>query len=139
MQSLTKFLRRLIGLSILLLSSVHAQTNSYKLTPLVSDANASVPHVDPNLLNPWGICVIPGQPFWVSDNNSGFTTLYSFDDTPQGKSRIAPPKGSSNPATPTGCVANSLGGFNINGNSSLFIFDTEDGTISGWVGAGSSH
>jgi uncharacterized protein (TIGR03118 family) len=138
MQSFVKFLCGLICLSILPLSSVHAQASSYKLTPLVSEANASVPHVDPNLLNPWGICFIPGQPFWVSDNNSGFTTLYSFDGTPQGTFRIAPPKNSSNPATPTGCVANSVGGFNINGNSSLFIFDNEDGTISGWVGAGPS-
>ena len=48
---------------------------------------------------------------------------------------IPPPAGSSAAATPTGIVANvSQTGFVVGGLPSLFIFDTEDGTISGWNG-----
>src|SRR5216683_1460271 len=31
---------------------------------------------DPFLLNPWGIAFLPGGPFWIADNNKGFSTLY---------------------------------------------------------------
>lgn len=34
-------------------------------------------HVDPNLINAWGVSFTPTSPYWVSDNNSGFSTLYT--------------------------------------------------------------
>lgn len=118
----------------------HAQTssNNYKQTNLVADTATVTPapaHVDANLLNPWGIAFFPNNPFWISDNNSGFTTLYDQNGILQGTFRVAPPAGSTAPATPTGIVANlPMTGFAVGGISSLFIFDTEDGTISGWNG-----
>jgi uncharacterized protein (TIGR03118 family) len=115
-----------------------AQANSYKQTNLVSDTAGMAPNVDPNLVNPWGIAFFPNQPFWISDNASpiGVTTLYDQTGKLQGTFTIPPPHGSSNPATPTGIVANLSGqGFLVNGQPSSFIFDTEDGTISGWNGA----
>jgi uncharacterized protein (TIGR03118 family) len=120
--------------------SAQAQGNSYKQTNLVSDTPGMAPVIDPNLVNPWGICIIPGQDIWIADNGSptGVSSLYNAAGAEQGAFTIAPPAGSSNPATPTGCVGNSAGGFNINGSSSFFIFDTEDGTISGWTGGASS-
>jgi len=118
--------------------TLRAQTNSYKQTNLVSDTAGLASNTDAHLLNPWGICFIPGFPFWISDNNSGFTTLYSNGGALQGTFSVAPPHGSSNPSTPTGCVANSQGGFLAGGTASSFIFDTEDGTISGWTGGASS-
>jgi uncharacterized protein (TIGR03118 family) len=98
------------------------------------------PVIDSNLVNPWGICIIPGDPFWIADNASptGVTSLYNAAGVAQGAFTIAPPTSSSNPATPTGCVGNPSGGFTLNNSSSLFIFDTEDGTISGWTGGASS-
>jgi len=122
------------------LSGAQAQTNSYKQTNLVSDTAGLAPVIDPNLVNPWGICIIPGNPFWISDNASptGVSSLYTNTGMIEGAFTIAPPKGSSNPATPTGCVGNSLGGFQAGGSTSVFIFDTEDGTISGWTGGASS-
>jgi uncharacterized protein (TIGR03118 family) len=120
--------------------AAQAQGNSYKQTNLVSDTTGLAPVIDPNLVNPWGICIIPGEPFWISDNASptGVTSLYNTAGAIQGAFTIAPPAGSSNPATPTGCVGNSAGGFTLSGGSSIFIFDTEDGTISGWTGGTSS-
>lgn len=118
------------------LGSTQAQTNSYKQTNLVSDSQVTAPNTDAKLVNPWGIAFIPGQPFWISDNNSGFTTLYNQHGNPLGTFLVAPPPGSSNPATPTGIVAPpSNVNFNVAGQASIFIFDTEDGTISGWTGA----
>src|SRR5580693_501748 len=133
----------LLGLGcahILSLPAAQAQVNSYKQTNLVSDTQGMAPVLDHNLVNPWGICLIPGDPFWIADNASltGVTSLYNTAGAVQGAFKIAPPTGSSNPATPTGCVGNSAGGFSLGGSSSLFIFDTEDGTISGWTGGTSS-
>jgi uncharacterized protein (TIGR03118 family) len=112
--------------------AAHAATsNSYKQTNLVSDTAGT--NVDPKLKNPWGIAFLPGAPFWIADNNSGFSTLYDKTGASGAFSvTIPPPAGSSHPATPTGIVVNTGGGFKIAGNVSLFIFDTEDGTISGW-------
>src|SRR3979490_2779846 len=116
------------------LPSAHAQTNSYKQTHLVSDT-AGAANMDAKLVNPWGIAFVPGNPFWISDNNSGFTTLYDQNGALNGSFTVAAPHGSSNPATPTGIVAPPSGvAFNVSGQPALFIFDTEDGTISGWTG-----
>jgi len=134
------FLLGLVCAQVLSLPAAHAQVNSYKQTNLVSDTQGMAPVIDPNLVNPWGICIIPGDPFWISDNASptGVTSLYNAAGMIQGAFTIAPPAGSSNPATPTGCVGNPSGGFTLSGASSMFIFDTEDGTISGWTGGTSS-
>lgn len=130
----------LVCAQVLSLPAAHAQGNSYKQTNLVSDTQGMAPVIDPNLVNPWGICIIPGDPFWIADNASptGVTSLYNTAGAIQGAFTIAPPAGSSNPATPTGCVGNASGGFSLSGSTSLFIFDTEDGTISGWTGGTSS-
>jgi uncharacterized protein (TIGR03118 family) len=128
----------LVSVSALPFPSAHAQTNSYKQTNLVSDMAGVAAHMDAKLVNPWGIAFVPGNPFWISDNNSGFTTLYDQNGALSGSFTIPPPNGSSNPATPTGIVAPPGGvTFNVNGASALFIFDTEDGTLSAWTGGNS--
>jgi len=129
----------ILGLfTIAFTSNAQVSTNSYKQTNMVADTAAATPapaHVDANLLNPWGIAFFPGGPFWISDNNSGFSTLYDQNGVLQGTFTIPPPTGSTLAATPTGIVANvSQTGFVVSGLPSLFIFDTEDGTISGWNG-----
>lgn len=109
-----------------------AQTNSYTQTNLSSDTPGNAAFTSPDLINPWGIAFIPGNPFWIADNNSGKTTLYDKTGNLLGTFTIPPPHGGSGPATPTGIVANTQGGFNVAGISTQFIFATEDGTISGW-------
>src|SRR6266566_3792263 len=91
-----------------------SQLNSYKQTNLVSDTQGLAPVVDPKLINPWGVAFLPGGPFWVADNGSGFATLYNQSGAIQGSYAIPGPNGSS---APTGIVAN-----------------TEGGTILGWNG-----
>jgi uncharacterized protein (TIGR03118 family) len=139
MKRFWSFILGLVSVSALPLRLAHAQTNSYKQTNLVSDTAGMAANTDPQLVNPWGVAFTPGSPFWISDNNSGFTTLYDQNGKLQGSFTVAPPKGSSNPATPTGIVAPPNGTvFNVNGQPAMFIFDTEDGTISGWTGGAST-
>jgi uncharacterized protein (TIGR03118 family) len=98
---------------------------------------------DKNLVNPWGTSFGPGGPFWISDNGTGVSTLYNgagrkFPPNQPLVVTIPPPLGSpaGTTAAPTGQVFNATSDFAIskNGKSapSLFIFATEDGTISGW-------
>jgi uncharacterized protein (TIGR03118 family) len=143
---LTRFYKRFSMVAAVMLglfafcgtANAQVSANNYKQTNLVADTSSVTPapaHVDANLINPWGIAFFPGGPFWISDNNSGFSTLYDQTGMLQGTFTIPPPAGSSAAATPTGIVANlSQTGFIVGGQPSLFIFDTEDGTISGWNG-----
>src|SRR5882724_90160 len=136
------------ALSLFLLPAV-TQAQHYKQTNLVSDIAGMAPTFDPNLKNPWGLTrssttpTRSGSPFWVANNNSGTSSLYTgagaiIPINGTGTVTVPPPKGS--PAgtlsTPTGVVFNgSPTDFLIApGKSAAFIFATEDGTISGWAG-----
>jgi uncharacterized protein (TIGR03118 family) len=128
------------------------EETAFTQTNLVSDGLIPAPTIDPNLINPWGVSSSAAGPFWVSDNGTGVTTIYNGAGQPitvtGGHSviTIAAPPGATEPSAPTGQVFNTAGsGFNITSNgvtgSSVFIFATEDGTISGWnpnVDSGSS-
>jgi uncharacterized protein (TIGR03118 family) len=109
-------------------------------TNLVADLGGAA-NTDPNLLNPWGVAYAPTGPFWVSDNHAGVSTLYDGSGKPFPTPTalvvtIPPPPGSSDPAAPTGIVFNATADFVVTEGStsgpSLFIFSTEDGTLSGW-------
>src|SRR5882762_4558028 len=118
------------------------EETSFTQTNLVSDGFVPAATTDPNLINPWGLAHSATSPFWVSDNGMGVTTVYTgagalvkvggFDAI-----TIAAPPGQTSPASPTGDVFN-IAGTGFNGTSggqtgsSVFIFATEDGTISGW-------
>ncbi len=142
LRSKTNFMRRMIsGLPLMMLlvallaGRTSAQSSSYAQTNLVSDGAVAAPHTDKKLINPWGVAFSPGGPFWISDNNSGFSTLYDNQGVPQSLIvTIPPPAGAPGPATPTGMVANATANFAVNGSPAFFIFSTEDGTISAWTG-----
>src|SRR6266496_3294451 len=110
----------------------------YQQTNLVSDI-AGAQFTDTNLVNAWGLVHGPTTPWWVADNGTGVSTLYNGLGVKVPLTvTIPPPAGSpaGTAAAPTGVIFNGDGGFNVSENStsasSLFIFDTEDGTISGW-------
>ena len=123
--------------------------NRYAQVNLVSDGSVPAKHIDPNLINPWGISFGPTSPFWVADNGTGLTTVYDGKGNLQtiaGQSSITIATPGQTSASPTGTVFNSIGhGFDVSSGratgSSVFLFATEDGTISGWspnVNAGKS-
>jgi uncharacterized protein (TIGR03118 family) len=86
-----------------------------------------------------GVASAPGGPLWVSDNNDGLSTLYDGNGAkinltvtiPLPPRRAAPPA-----AAPIGLVWNPATAFTITVGTAtapaIFIFDTEDGTISAW-------
>jgi len=121
-----------------LLGDSLATGNSFKQTNLVSDGSVPAAHTDPSLINPWGMSTPgPTGPIWISDNNAGATTFYNLDGTKDGQVAIPPaPPGATGTGSPTGQVFNSTQGFNISQNGktapAVFIFATEDGTISAW-------
>jgi uncharacterized protein (TIGR03118 family) len=109
----------------------------YQKTDLVSNGTGA-PNHDPNLVNAWGIANLPRSPFWVSDAGSGKSTLYNGKGTPVPLIVTVPPASGTGDGSPTGMVANSTTDFVISGGGgtgpAVFIFDTLDGTISGWNG-----
>ena len=109
----------------------------YQETKLVSDLSGVASFTDPDLVNPWGISYSPTGPFWVSDNGTSLSTLYNGQGQPQPLVVTIPPPTGGMVALPTGTVYNSTANAFIvsaNGKSgtSLFLFDTLSGTISGW-------
>jgi uncharacterized protein (TIGR03118 family) len=107
----------------------------YKQTNLVSDVKGKAKFTDPNLVNPWGLSRSNGSPWWVSDNGTGVSTLYEGDGTAASLVVTIPASSPAASGTPTGQVFNSTGQFEVGASPAVFIFDSEDGTISGWNGA----
>jgi uncharacterized protein (TIGR03118 family) len=130
-------------------SQAAAQTSSgFADTALVSNrvgVVATTTTIDANLSNPWGVAIAPGLPFWIADNNSNLSTLYSGTGAIETNSvtgsddvGIAIPASAAGvPANPTGQVYNASGGFLISTSAgketALFIFDGEGGTIAAWA------
>jgi uncharacterized protein (TIGR03118 family) len=110
---------------------------AYLETNLVSNLSGVALNTDKNLVNPWGIVASASGPFWVADNGAGVSTLYNGSGTPQSLVvTIPPPAGGTPPAAPTGIVLNSTTDFKVTSGgktgAAVFLFATEDGTISGW-------
>jgi uncharacterized protein (TIGR03118 family) len=128
-----------LGLTGLTIATASAQ---YKRTDLVSNQPKLAPAIDPHLVNGWGLVALPTSPYWVSDNGTGFSTLYTATGQ-QPQLFVSVPPAPTQPAgtlgSPTGIVGNTstnTSDFPITENGashpSVFIFATLDGTISGW-------
>src|SRR5262249_11422517 len=125
----------------------------YTQKNLISDIPGMAANTDPNLKNPWGLTRSPGgSPWWIGDNGAGVSTLddgtgspiniFTEADASKGNFVVVPPPGFAPPgtqSTPTGVVFNGsptdfilkVNGIST-GKPAVFIFATEDGTISGW-------
>jgi uncharacterized protein (TIGR03118 family) len=96
--------------------------NRYTVHTLVSDAT------DADLINGWGISASPTSPWWVADNGTDKSTLYTGAGVKIGLTVDVP-------GGPTGTVFNGTGDFLLSSASNSqarFLFATEDGTIRGW-------
>jgi len=119
-------------------SGLWAQQAGYSQTNLVSNVTGVATTTDTQLSNPWGISVLPGQDFWIADNNSGVSTLYDQNGNKDAglvvtiPGAASNPNGNCSPGCPTGTVANASGSYFSGGS---FIFDTEDGLIVYWNGS----
>ncbi|HEY2359208.1 MAG TPA: TIGR03118 family protein [Phenylobacterium sp.] len=107
----------------------------------ISDTNTEGANpADPLLVNAWGLSAAPaGGPLWVANNGTGTSTLYDFTSFSKIPLNVTIPGPHGAEGTPTGTVFTNLalntfpvseGG--VSGHS-FFLFDSEDGTISGWA------
>jgi uncharacterized protein (TIGR03118 family) len=124
------------GLALIMGAACFAQ--HYTQTNLVSNEVGVAPVTDPQLINPWGISRGSGSPWWVSDNATGFSTLYNGAGAKQSLVVTIPPADPNNKKTPTGTPTGTI--FNGSqadfllaaGKPAVFLFSTNDGTIAGW-------
>jgi hypothetical protein len=132
------------------------EANRYVITNLVSDLPGAAAVQDNVLPNSWGAAFFPGGPFWIADNATGCATPYDGDGTiaplqvsiPFPGNMVLPtdcktvnPKNppKPTPAAPTGIIWNPPSTFVVAGTGStanpnsipaVFIFDSDDRTIS---------
>jgi uncharacterized protein (TIGR03118 family) len=121
--------------------------NSFKQTNLIANkASLGAKLTDKNLTNAWGLAAGPSTPIWVSDNNSGFATVYSGGVKGSAVSldlTVPVPGGN-----PTGQVFNpDASAFPVGGTKGMpasFIVDTDSvgasqspGEIAAWDGGAS--
>jgi len=123
----------LLGLTLLCLLDARAQTNSYTVSNIIDNTQ------DRFLFNPWGLsrptsASLRETEWWVSDNNTGYSTLYYANLTGPAslaglvvKIPAARPRGV---GSPTGTAYNAAVGPGPGANN--FAFATLDGTISNW-------
>ncbi|HEX5446621.1 MAG TPA: TIGR03118 family protein, partial [Pirellulales bacterium] len=112
-------------------------SNGYLQVALAADQSGAALVQDANAQNPWGIALAPGGgPLWAVGSGSGIATRYLGDVT--GGAFTADPPDVTVPGTaPTAIVFNPTLDFVVgSGNDALpalFLFASQDGTISGWA------
>src|SRR5437588_875461 len=101
-------------LAAAILTATSGRADTYSWTNFQSDIAGVAQHIDPNLVNPWGMAASASGTIWVSDNGTGVSTLYHQDGTAASLIVTIPPsaknKGGGNP---TGIVFNGSSFFNV--------------------------
>jgi uncharacterized protein (TIGR03118 family) len=138
-----------VGLGLLVSTANTASPAPFVQTDLVSDLPGLATITDSSLVNPWGVSRTTTSPFWISDQGTNLTNLWSVTGptTVAKVTAVNPPTGNiaiptfgGGPAQgPTGQVSNqnpSPSSFPVgnggNGGSAHFIFANLNGTISAW-------
>jgi uncharacterized protein (TIGR03118 family) len=127
----------LLLFAVEILTAASASADTYSWTNFQSDIPGVAQHVDPNLVNPWGMAASANGTIWVSDNGTGVATLYHQDGTAVSLVVEIPTAARNRDVgNPTGQVFNDTEFFQVTKNGSSaparFIFVSEDGSISGW-------
>jgi uncharacterized protein (TIGR03118 family) len=106
-----------------------AGTLGFLVTNLTSNQPGVAPFQDTKLQNAWGLASSASSPFWVGDNATGFSTVYTGSGSPVSTIAVHIPGDGS----VTGVTFTATGTTAFSGDS--FLFASEDGTVSGWRGA----
>lgn len=108
-------------------ASLYAQ--GYTVSNLVSDVPGAAANTDANLVNAWGLAVLPGNTLVVNANENSLAALYGTDGQLTGGYLAVN-------SAPSGLLWNPWGGFKVSDGTktrfSSLIFVTEAGTILGW-------
>jgi uncharacterized protein (TIGR03118 family) len=113
--------------SMVLGSAMWAGPIGFVQTNLASDVPGLAPVTDSNLRNAWGMGASATSPVWIGDNFTGTAVLYSGAGVKNPLFVTIPGDG-----TVTGVLFSNVAG-SFNGDT--FLFDSEDGTVSGWRSA----
>ena len=122
---------RVVAISLLVLLAASAAIaaepgNFYHQRNLVSNGGVPAEHVDPDLVNGWGLAASAAGPWWANAADAGKSLLYN--GTGIKSSLVVAVAGA-----PTGIVFNGGLGFVLPGaGAARFLFASEDGTISAW-------
>jgi uncharacterized protein (TIGR03118 family) len=130
-------------LLVLICASSTAMAQRFDQVNLVSNVAGAAAFKDEKLVNAWGMSFSPTGPWWISDAETGVATIYRGDGSaltnPDGSQffvTVPTAEGGTPPSNPTGQVFNSTPDFVVSkdgvSGAALFIFATENGTISGW-------
>jgi len=110
-----------------------AQSVAYRQSDLTSNVPDLANNLTPALLNPWGIAFLSGQPFFITNNNSGRVTSHDTSGSSTGfRSFTIPNATGTGFEHATGIIADQNSSF---GGASLvrpFILVTEEGSIFTW-------
>jgi hypothetical protein len=96
----------LLGLALVFTSN--AALAQYTETILVADSTNTATTAnppDPLLINAWGLVHGPGTPWWVADNGTGWSTLYTASGA-KVPIQVVVPGTKGNTGSPTGVVFN---------------------------------
>ena len=119
----------MLSLGLALAFSSNSASAQFKRTNLVSNQAGHATNDDPLIANAWGMARSPGSPWWISDNTSGWSTLYDGNGVKVALNVLIPtaPGAIGNP---TGIVWNTSRAGEFAG--APFIFVTLDGTVAAW-------
>lgn len=120
-------MRRLLTVILGVAPALVAGQIGFMQTNLASDVPGLAKFTDPDLVNAWGMGASGGSPVWIGTNGTGLSVLYTGAGVKQGLVVSIPGDGSVTGVTFSGVA----GAF----NGDAFLFDSEDGTVSGWRGA----
>jgi uncharacterized protein (TIGR03118 family) len=113
-----------------------ARKQAYATRNIVSDGGVTAEHIDPNLVNAWGIAFNPTGFVWVANNGTATSTLYDGNGNKIALT-VTTPAGTHGTSSPTGIVFSASNDFQVKGATvtaaSRFIFAGEHGTLSGWA------
>jgi len=96
-------------------------------TNLASDVPGLAADTNPNVVNAWGMGASATSPVWIGDNGTGTAVLYTGAGVRNPLFVTIPGDG-----TVTGVLFSNIAN-SFNGDT--FMFDSEDGTVSGWRAA----
>ncbi len=121
---------------LFLSSAVFAQ--HYTQVNLDANVTGAAEATDPQLVNAWGLARSSGSTWWVSDEATGFATLYNGPGAKQSLVVTIPKSDPNDKTFPTGTPTGAISNANTTdfpaapNKPAAFIFATLDGSIAAW-------
>ena len=114
-------------------ANLDAQTVAYRQTNLTSNLANVANNISLQLVDPWGIAFLPGQPFLIADHAVGHASSYDAAGIGAAPGGFTLPNADQTGFdTPTGIVADQNSSFGNSGLIKPFILVTDQGTVFTW-------